>query len=198
VIMAKDEIIIELGKAGGGDIEFPPAMSIYRGRFSQAEMKPCNQSRAGVARRLPTIPGLCVALDITNRTGRIFDPLGMPDKKDVLVELKNLLSQTSGAVVNKGDPTPVKEQTWQRMSDSDIASWHHWMRRLVEDDRHAILRQGRFIDQDKLPGRVRLDFVSDPRTGPVYQDQFDRLEQGTYIFPGQPGYAEQEAAAVAK
>jgi hypothetical protein len=190
--MAKNEIIIELAKAGGGDIEFPPSMGIHRGRISQAEMRPCNQSHTGIARRLPTVPGMCVALDIEGRTGRIFDPLGLPERKEVLAEITSLIKQQPGAVVNNIEVRPVKEQVWQHMSDSDIASWHHWMRRLVEEDRHAILRQGKFLDQEKLPGRIKLDFVSDPRTGPVFKDQFDKLEKGTYIFPGQPGYAEQE------
>jgi hypothetical protein len=190
---AKDEIIIELGKRGGGDIEFPPTMGMYRGRFSQAEMAPCNQSRQGIARRLPTVPGLCVALDIAARTGRIFDPLGSPERREVLAEVAALVSSQR---VTSAQPQPVREQRWERLNDDDIKSWHHWMRRLVEDDKHAKLLQGRFLDTDKLPGRTRLDFVSDKRTGPVYKDEFDLLERGEYVWPGQPGYADQQAVLV--
>jgi len=198
--MAREEIIIELAKRGGGDLEFPPTVGIYRGRISQSEIGPNNQSRTGIARRLPTVPGICVALDVKAKTGRIFDPLSLPESKDTMAEITKLLRSQPGAVVNNLEPRPVREQNF-KLNDDLVASWHHWMQRLVEEDRHAILRQGRFVEQASLPGRVKLDFISDPRTGPVYKDEFDRLENGNYVWPGQPGFQEQQQAlqgAVAK
>lgn len=186
---SKDEIVIEMGRRGCGDVEFPPAMLILRGRFSQAELGPVNQ---GFCRKVPTVPGMRVALDIVGRKARIFDPLALPEFKETMDDVSTLLKTQAGAVVNQMEPKPNKEQYWENMNDVDIASWHHWMKRLVEQDHTAILRQGHFLDQAKIPGRVKLDFLADPRGGPTFQDEFQKMQEGTYIWPGQPGFAEQQ------
>lgn len=175
------EIIIELDNGKNGCVLFPPLMEIRRGRITPEGWGSNPPEHAG---ELKTVPGYRFALNIAGRSCRNFDPLALEEEADTLARVNACLKVEHGNTKPNITGSPGREQRRDNLPDNVIASWHYWMKRLVEEDKFARLIQGTFMDQSKLPGRVRLDYQTQPMAGPVYADQMEQVRLGTYAWPG--------------
>jgi hypothetical protein len=160
-----DEIVIELDGSQNESFEFPPLLEIFRGRWDRQGLPPAATSRLSGVLSLPDIPGICIGLSISERCGRAFDPLGLPEGEATLQKVKAHFKTDQ----NVGEVGPMQTITVKDMNDDQLATWHHWMKEFVKREK-AVLRKGN-LDR-KLKGRVRIGFHNSNPAAPRYQDQY--------------------------
>lgn len=173
-----DEIIIEVATPHNNDIVFRPVGStrLLRGRKVRSGYE-ANQSslkRPGMIEAMGIeIPGLHIALSIPQQTGRVFDPLDSDSGREKLAELESKVN--AGRALNTVKLFPVKEKVVENLTQNDIATWLHWMRRHV-DEGDAVVVQGDV--KKKVEGRVRVTFGNPDPASPQYLDEWEVWREG--------------------
>ena len=171
-------VTIELATDKNATILFPPTQSLLRGRHDWA-----NVTNAVAVRRsgqtpitkMPTIPGLHIELDVTKKCARIYDPLSLPENESLLNDISSVWASNYGKLCK-----PKAEEKHKDMSQNQVATWFHWMRRYV-DANMARLVSGDI--KQTVKGRVRVDFFNNAQTfkdrvsgrieNPKYKDEMD-------------------------
>jgi len=174
------EIVIELDDGHNSNIEFPPLMDWFRGRWAPAGMVPQSMSKGSAVCQLE-MPGQCIALDMGNRRGRVFDPLSEPENKPALELFDSIVRAKD--VMHRGSQ-PVPEQVKEHMQEDDLASWWYWMHQLVAVRKVAKLVAGSFGKQP--PGDPKIDYYTvDPHV-PRTLSEMERWRAGKW----KPGAAD--------
>ena len=171
---ASNELIIEIATANNNDVVFKPSdQQMLRGRKTRAGWGNTTFHSHPERNQMlnKEIPGLHIGLDAAERRARIFDPLADPKYKILLTEIESLITSFG---VAQGKPQPCPDQIRENLSDNDIATWLHWMRRLV-GEKKAIVRQGEI--SKKVKGRVQVSFGIESPDQPRYEDEWERYRK---------------------
>lgn len=147
------EIVIELGDDRGRQIYFQPINETFRGKWDNNLMRGQQASNAPGLAEMPTIPGICVALDVQRGRGRAFDPLALPKNATLLAEISGkYLSAT------KVEGGPMEEKVHENLRPSQIKTWLWFMLNLVEGKKAELL-QGTLpkrAEIRQLAGKIRI------------------------------------------
>jgi hypothetical protein len=170
--LSKSEIAIELSGPYNESILFPPAGKVLRGEYLKTRLPRAVHFRedSGLS-KVDRVPGTVIALDISGKRGRYFDPLGTEDNWELLRQISADL---------RGNPTELiaeKENPLANMSDDQVATWFHWMLRAVTDGTAKVLDTAAKWPEKPPAGRIRVDFFSSDLTAPRYKDQFEKARR---------------------
>lgn len=118
-----NEIVVEVAVPRNCQYAFKaPLHMALRGRWER-------QNMAGVMnqdspyQKLPTVPGMMVAVDIKARTIRAVDPLSFEENADLLAEVHRCCK-----AAGEGDVGPQPESKLAGLTESEVktALWHLW------------------------------------------------------------------------
>lgn len=157
---------IEISSKRNQSAFFPPTQEMLRGAWDQSNLPKGSTSDRGLM-NLPSTPGMRIALNITQRTAKIHDPLLLPQNQAMYEEFRAVHAQVFG-------PTRAVPAREHELRDGDaVATWLHWMKRLV-DSKMAKLVAGHL--KHTVKGRPRLSWGA--TTGYERQSEEERSRAG--------------------
>lgn len=187
---ASEEVVIELGndtfdppdrpdqfRAGNANIQFPPLLETFRGRWRRENLSPGTTAVKSGVLGLPMIPGIHIALNISMKRGRVFDPLSDPKHERTLQQINRVL-KTANSLLEESHPVP--EQIIENMNGENVATWLHWMKELVNRGKARVV-SGTLDRQAK--GRIRVGFHDSSDKAPIFKDEFDKVREGAHPAP---------------
>jgi len=172
-------VTIELATERNDDVVFRPAsVEPLRGRKTPGGWNGATAKNDPNVQALltMTIPGLRIELDVKNRHGRIYDPLGLPENERLMADIA--ARAPSASVFGGNAPAgpanrkllPVVEVAKRSMTEQEVATWFAYMQRLVRGGK-AILVSGD-LDQ-KVSGDPIVSFFAQEIKAPRTRRQWD-------------------------
>jgi hypothetical protein len=199
----KVEAIVELSDDRNRNFLLPWLTEVeLRGRFDWANCRGKTADGGSVAmtvdpddliRSCPNVPGICIELSSQRRIARLYDPLALPENKE-------LMEMVQRAILNgRGDKQgPMREINFDNMDENEIKTWAYGLRRLVDGRQCRVLR-GKVPTIDELrrtSGKI-VTREFDPKTDePKMVDVPKRYRPPFEEVPGKPN--EREVVMVAQ
>ena len=144
------EIVIELaatkktitGESGAVEAYGPTNTYVFLRTFSarlRGQFRVADMAEAGSAPgygRLPTIPGIHIAVDKKKKTVRAVDPLGFPENAGILRQINDIREPWEGTRGRAWDEHRIENATPTEIKTALVE-----MREIV-DDKQAVVREG--------------------------------------------------------
>lgn len=142
---------------------FVPTQTVLRSSASSRNLKHGNLHP--IISEIEEIPGDRIEIDLEAGKARIIDRFGLPEHKERLTKLRELVRQHASQLTNfkgaLGDPKETVEYTLH--SDNDKATWLWWTLRIVEE------KQGKLLPgSSPLPTREEIRAMGDVKTGNTF------------------------------
>lgn len=139
-------VVVEVVGPNNERVNFKPLGEHLTGRVQK--WKIVKDSHNGRHNGLPeTTPGICIQLDYDSKSATVFDPVADNE------QLQEQLSRVPAAIFTR----PIRKRTEHDLSgENDLATWHHWTKRIVDDGYGQII-SGRFPPDERVPGRPRIN-----------------------------------------
>ncbi len=160
-----NEIVIEIATERNNNYLFDPLGHVHiRGRwdFHKAAGRYSHEAMKALNKLTTVIPGECLAVDVKNRTCRLFDPLRETAAgRKIWASIKPIIEQYQSHFqcgVGLREPTVIRD-----CSEDTLKTWLYYMRRAV-DSGHAKVVGNRVLppleEIKALPGRREVGFFS--------------------------------------
>ena len=159
------EIVIAVDKPRNGNVYFYPTNCSVEGTLKPWRSPGANYKPPIAA--LGEIPGERIHLDVKGKTGRISHALSDPENAGLFERIKKA-SRSCQPPLKCGDK-PAEDRWFRNLSDDQVNTWLHWMRRLV-DRGHATILQG------NLPGAEEI------KSQPVLAPSYDKRARGKRYY----------------
>ena len=166
------EVAFEFGGSRNQQFLFAPFGERLRGRWTTANMN--GESSIGFS-AMPDIPGQAVAVDLSNKSVRIVDPLGFDENERILSEANNV----KAAYFGTSRPKDTSEFTDLATEDLKSVLWA-----LLDavDAGDARLVHGAAPTREDvlgLPGRLRLRYFDSSQKTDKYasQEEIERFKE---------------------
>lgn len=177
-----NELTIESANSRLGPVVFNPTKSKLRARFNKGSM--IGDEHVASTDMLPDgIPGQRITINIRERRAVIFDPLELPEYRDMLATI---------TAANRSTPmgkaaTYYPRETYENLTNSEIKTWLYEIRKLLDQPTHmtpgwgrdnrperrggplAILIDGKIPTRQEIedmPGELHCNFFSNSHNGP--------------------------------
>jgi len=172
-----EECVVELVGPQNENIEFPPLMEVFRGRWDRSGIPAGTTGRTSGVLALPTIPGIHICLNVAAKRGRVFDPLSLPEHAGTLAAINRVVKHANSLLE---DSSAMPERVIENLSNDQAATWLHWMNELVKRGK-AVLVSGNL--ERKVSGRVRVSFYDSRQNAPIYLDEEEEARAGAHPLP---------------
>jgi hypothetical protein len=153
------------------DVLFPPAKTKLRGHWSRNCLTPSEASGESLGQMPAEIPGICIAIDVSRHTVKIFDPLGLPNNKRLL---EDLIIQMKAFDGSRPKPWDTKEYKDQSPTQMKTALW--WSARLVQASAARVV--GGEMPPMKviegLPGKTRIELYNNSANAVKFREDLPR------------------------
>lgn len=93
---------------------------------------------------MPVIPGMYIELDTRTKKGRTYDPLSLPENKELLRKIATVYKHVFFV-----EGQPDKETPFENLTDDNVATWLYWMMRAVNDGDARVV-SGRVPDLEEI------------------------------------------------
>jgi hypothetical protein len=169
-IVWPSEFVVEIATRLNQNVFFHPVGETLRGRWLTANVSPMSLNSEIL--KVGDLPGVRIRVDAPRRKADIFDPMGLPEKRDALEGFQKRCRAELSSMFNEG-PLPAK--TYQNMSDTDLKTWIYWIRRLVNVNHVEIISGSvpTLEEIEALPGKTmfRLAETRFRNAKPYYREE---------------------------
>jgi hypothetical protein len=160
-------VVIEFGDSRNRQISFAPTAGVYRGTWSKGNLVPDEMTE--LIQKIPDFPGVRAAIDPARRSGMVFDPMALPENKELLGQVQRRIKEVFGA-----DQGPERELVVSDLDDTDVKTWLYWMRRLA-DNKQARVVSGVLPTMEeirRLPGKRRMEAFNTSSRACKFEEEY--------------------------
>ena len=169
-----DEVTIEISGPRNANAVFGPERLTLRGEWRKDRLFPDEASSDEIKFLPPIFPGVRISIDGRTKTGRIWDPLSLPENAHLLEQV-SASGVARGAVKQRYGPVP---EISRKLNDSGLKTWLYHVGRLVGDGMASIVsgRPPREELRQRLSGKTEIECYRESRTKRYLEDRIEEPE----------------------